>query len=274
MKQKHCDGVSLSELGTCMAMKEEQKKKLWDAYKKNKTPEIREQLIIEYANLVNLVAGRMGMYLGYTVEYDDLVGYGIFGLIDAIDKFDLTKNVKFETYASLRIRGSILDQIRKMDWVPRTLRQRQKQMDSAAAKIETKEGRPATDVEIAKELNIAEEEYSGWKSEIQLANMISLDDYLEQSGDANIEPGGSQRFEQPEKAIEKEELKQMLAEALKTLTEKECSVITLYYYEDLTLKEISQILGVSESRVSQLHSKALQKMRGKLGDSVELLALF
>lgn len=117
-----------------MAMKEEQKKKLWDAYKKNKTPEIREQLIIEYANLVNLVAGRMGMYLGYTVEYDDLVGYGIFGLIDAIDKFDLTKNVKFETYASLRIRGSILDQIRKMDWVPRTLRQRQKQMDSAAAK--------------------------------------------------------------------------------------------------------------------------------------------
>lgn len=257
-----------------MAMKEEQKKKLWDAYKKNKTPEIREQLIIEYANLVNLVAGRMGMYLGYTVEYDDLVGYGIFGLIDAIDKFDLTKNVKFETYASLRIRGSILDQIRKMDWVPKTLRQRQKQMDSAAAKIETKEGRPATDVEIAKELNIAEEEYSGWKSEIQLANMISLDDYLEQSGDANIEPGGSQRFEQPEKAIEKEELKQMLAEALKTLTEKECSVITLYYYEDLTLKEISQILGVSESRVSQLHSKALQKMRGKLGDSVELLALF
>ena len=168
-----------------MAMKEEQKKKLWDAYKKNKTPEIREQLIIEYANLVNLVAGRMGMYLGYTVEYDDLVGYGIFGLIDAIDKFDLTKNVKFETYASLRIRGSILDQIRKMDWVPRTLRQRQKQMDSAAAKIETKEGRPATDVEIAKELNIAEEEYSGWKSEIQLANMISLDDYLEQHRKSN-----------------------------------------------------------------------------------------
>lgn len=257
-----------------MAMKEEQKKKLWDAYKKNKTPEIREQLIIEYANLVNLVAGRMGMYLGYTVEYDDLVGYGIFGLIDAIDKFDLTKNVKFETYASLRIRGSILDQIRKMDWVPRTLRQRQKQMDSAAAKIEAKEGRPATDIEIAKELNIPEEEYSGWKSEIQLANMISLDDYLEQSGDTNIEPGGSQRFEQPEKAMEKEELKQMLTEAIKTLTEKECSVITLYYYEDLTLKEISQILEVSESRVSQLHSKALQKMRGKLGDSVELLSLF
>ena len=257
-----------------MAIKEEQKQKLWDEYKKNKSPDIREKLIMEYANLVNLVAGRMGMYLGYTVEYDDLVGYGIFGLIDAIDKFDLTKNVKFETYASLRIRGSILDQIRKMDWVPRTLRQRQKQIDTATAKIEADAGRPATDAEIAKELNIPEEEHTGWKSEIQLSNMLSLDDYLEQSGDSQIEPGGSQRFEQPEKAVEKDELKQMLVEAMKTLTEKECSVITLYYYEDLTLKEISRILEVSESRVSQLHSKALQKMKNKLGDSVELLSLF
>lgn len=257
-----------------MAMKDDEKKKLWDQYKKNKSPEIREKLIIEYANLVNLVAGRMGMYLGYTVEYDDLVGYGIFGLIDAIDKFDLTKNVKFETYASLRIRGSILDQIRKMDWVPRTLRQRQKQIDSMAAKIEEKEGRPATDAEIAKQLNVSEEEYNGWKSEIQLSNLISLDDYLEQGGDSQVELGGAHRFEQPEKAIEKEELKKILVKALETLTEKETSVITLYYYEDLTLKEISQILSVSESRVSQLHSRALQKMKGTLGDSVELLSLF
>lgn len=257
-----------------MAMKDDEKKKLWDQYKKNKSPEIREKLIIEYANLVNLVAGRMGMYLGYTVEYDDLVGYGIFGLIDAIDKFDLTKNVKFETYASLRIRGSILDQIRKMDWVPRTLRQRQKQIDSMAAKIEEKEGRPATDAEIAKQLNVSEEEYNGWKSEIQLSNLISLDDYLEQGGDSQVELGGTHRFEQPEKAVEKEELKKILVKALETLTEKETSVITLYYYEDLTLKEISQILSVSESRVSQLHSRALQKMKGTLGDGVELLSLF
>ena len=257
-----------------MAMKDEEKKKLWDQYKKNKSPEIREKLIIEYANLVNLVAGRMGMYLGYTVEYDDLVGYGIFGLIDAIDKFDLTKNVKFETYASLRIRGSILDQIRKMDWVPRTLRQRQKQIQSTAAKIEEKEGIPATDAEIAKQLNVSEEEYNGWKSEIQLSNLISLDDYLEQGGDSQVELGGAHRFEQPEKAVEKEELKKILVKALDMLTQKETSVITLYYYEELTLKEISQILNVSESRVSQLHSRALQKMKGMLGDSVELLSLF
>lgn len=240
---------------------------------KTKSQELREQLILEYVNLVNLVAGRMGMYLGYTVEYDDLVGYGIFGLIDAIDKFNLEKNVKFETYASLRIRGSILDQIRKMDWIPRTLRHRQRQMDNACAKLEAELGRPATDAEIASELDVTVEEYEGWKNEAQFTNLVSLDDYLEQGG-GKMEAGGSHRFEQPEQAIQKKELKKMLAEALRTLTEKECSVITLYYYEDMTLKEISQVLSVSESRVSQLHTKALQKIKVQLGDSVELLNLF
>lgn len=257
-----------------MAISESEKKKLWDKYMKTRSPEIREQLIIEYANLVNLVAGRMGMYLGYTVEYDDLVGYGIFGLIDAIDKFDLAKNVKFETYASLRIRGSILDQIRKMDWVPRTLRQRQKQMDAACVKLEGQFGRPATDQEIADELEISREEYDNWKNEAQFTNLVSLDDSLEQGGDARMDAGGSNRFDQPEQALEKQELKQMLVEALKSLTEKESSVITLYYYEDMTLKEISRVLEVSESRVSQLHTKALQKIKVQLGDSVELLKLF
>ena len=257
-----------------MAMSEAEKKKLWEKYNKTRNPELREKLILEYANLVNLVAGRMGMYLGYTVEYDDLVGYGIFGLIDAIDKFDLSKNVKFETYASLRIRGSILDQIRKMDWIPRTLRQKQKQMDSACAKLEGELGRPATDAEIAQELEITLDEYDNWKNEAQFTNLVSLDEYLEQGGDSRMDVGGSSRFEQPEKAMEKQEVKQILVEALKTLTEKESSVITLYYYEDMTLKEISRVLEVSESRVSQLHTKALQKIKVQLGDSVELLNLF
>nr|MBP3598265.1 FliA/WhiG family RNA polymerase sigma factor [Eubacterium sp.] len=255
-------------------MSEAERKKMWDQYMKKKSPEIREQLIIEYANLVNLVAGRMGMYLGYTVEYDDLVGYGIFGLIDAIDKFDLAKNVKFETYASLRIRGSILDQIRKMDWIPRTLRQKQKQMDQACVRLEGQLGRQATDAEVAKELNITLDEYEVWRNEAQYTNLVSLDDYLEQGGDGNFEATGSKRFEQPEQALEKQELKQQLMDALKTLTEKESSVITLYYYEELTLKEISKILEVSESRISQLHTKALQKIKIQLGNSVELLNLF
>ncbi|MBO5485872.1 MAG: FliA/WhiG family RNA polymerase sigma factor [Eubacterium sp.] len=254
-------------------MKESERKKLWDKYMKTKSPELREQLILEYANVVNLVAGRLSMYLGYTVEYDDLVGYGIFGLIDAIDKYDLTKNVKFETYASLRIRGAILDQIRKMDWIPRTLRQKQKRMDAAAAKLEAEYGRPATSDEIADELGITKDEYEGWKAEAEFTNMVSLDDYLEQGSEGKIETFGS-KFQQPENAVQKQELKEMLVEALKTLTDNEQKVITFYYYEELTLKEISQILNVSESRVSQLHTKALQKIKVHLGDSVDLLNLF
>lgn len=254
-------------------MKETERKKLWDKYMKTKSPELREQLILEYANVVNLVAGRLSMYLGYTVEYDDLVGYGIFGLIDAIDKYDMTKNVKFETYASLRIRGAILDQIRKMDWIPRTLRQKQKRMDEAAAKLEAANGRPATSNEIAEELGIAIEEYEGWKAEAEFTNLVSLDDYLEQGSEGRIETFGA-KFQQPENAVQKQELKEMLVEALKTLTENEQKVITFYYYEELTLKEISQILNVSESRVSQLHTKGLKKIKVQLGDAIDLLNLF
>ena len=133
-------------------MKAVDKEKLWDEYRKKPSQAVREQLIVEYAQLVKLVAGRLSMYLGHNVEYEDLVSYGIFGLIDAIDKFDMATNVKFETYASLRIRGAILDQIRKMDWIPRSLRQKQKKMDAAISKLETELGRTATDEEIAQSL--------------------------------------------------------------------------------------------------------------------------
>ena len=139
-------------------MKAIEKEKLWEEYQKNPTPKLREQLIIEYAQLVRLVAGRLSMYLGHNVEYDDLVSYGIFGLIDAIDKFNLEKNVKFETYASLRIRGAILDQIRKMDWIPRTVRQRQRKIDEAIKNIELRTGKTANDADLAKELSISEDE--------------------------------------------------------------------------------------------------------------------
>ncbi|MBO4395866.1 MAG: FliA/WhiG family RNA polymerase sigma factor [Eubacterium sp.] len=254
-------------------MKEAERQKIWDRYMRTKETELRDQLILEYINVVNLVAGRMSMYLGYTVEYDDLVGYGIFGLIDAIDKYDMAKNVKFETYASLRIRGSILDHIRKMDWVPRTLRQKQKKIDTAVTKLEMDLGRPATDEEIAEELGLTMDEYEGWRSEAELSNLISLDDYLEQGGEGRIDTLGT-RFVGPETAVEQDELKTMLTEALQNLTEKEQRVITFYYYEELTLKEISEVLEVSESRVSQLHTKALKKIRERLGDSVDLLNLF
>ena len=138
-------------------MDEAARSKLWEEYNKTKSADAREKLILEYAPLVKLVAGRLSMYLGFNVEYDDLVGYGIFGLIDAIDKFDLMKDVKFETYASLRIRGAILDQIRKMDWIPRTIRQRQKKIDAAIREIERDGGHVATDAEIAAKMQISED---------------------------------------------------------------------------------------------------------------------
>lgn len=244
--------------------------KLWSEYQKKPTPEIREQLILAYAQLVKLVAGRLSMYLGHNVEYDDLVSYGIFGLIDAIDKFDMDKNVKFETYASLRIRGAILDQIRKMDWIPRTVRQRQKKIDEAMKNVEMRTGKAATDEEIAIELGVSEDELVNWQSQLKVTNVISLNEFEEQGQEPTMEFASQNRFSQPESVIEEEELKTKLIEALELLTEKERRVIELYYYEDLTLKEISMVLEVSESRVSQLHTKALMKMRKKMGDYMEI----
>lgn len=144
-------------------MNDAARKKLWEDYARVKTPDLREKLILEYAPLVKVVAGRLSMYLGYNVEYEDLVSYGVFGLIDAIDKFDMGKEVKFETYASLRIRGAILDQIRKMDWIPRTIRQRQKQIDTAMKELEQRNGKPPTDAEIAKYMGISEDEFTDWQ---------------------------------------------------------------------------------------------------------------
>lgn len=255
-------------------MSEEEKKQLWLEYSKEQSDEIREHIIIEYVGLVKIVAGRLSMYLGYTVEYDDLIGYGTFGLIDAIDKFDYHKGVKFETYASLRIRGAILDQIRRLDWIPRTLRQKQKKMDQAYATLENRLGRVATDEEVAAELELTINEFEVWQNQTMGMSLVSLDEYLEQGSEVRVDSKTSSQFEQPEKVVEKQELKLMLEEALTFLTENERKVIVLYYYEELTLKEISQILGVSESRISQLHTKALQKMKTRLGSNVELLSIF
>ena len=255
-------------------MDEAGRKKLWTEYDKSRTPELREKIILEYAPLVKLVAGRLSMYLGYNVEYDDLVSYGIFGLIDAIDKYDYAKEVKFETYASLRIRGAILDQIRKMDWIPRTIRQKQKRIDAVCKDIETRLGRSATDEEIASELGISDDEYLEWQSQMKITNVVSLNEYMEQGAEVPAE--GNQfttaRFDSPEENIEKEELKKVLEESLEQLNKKEKKVILLYYYEDLTLKEISNVLEVSESRISQLHTRALQKMKTKMGDYMEIFA--
>ena len=240
-------------------MRAAEKDKLWESYQKNPSSELREQIILEYVPLVKVVAGRLSMYLGYNVEYDDLVGYGIFGLIDAIDKYDANKDVKFETYASLRIRGSILDHIRKMDWIPRTVRQKQKKLDEAVKRIE-----------MAQEMGISEDELIVWQSQLKITNIVSLNEYVEQGTEPVMDARNNSHFIQPEEKIQENELKKVLKDTLEFLTEKERKVIELYYYEELTLKEISKVLSVSESRISQLHTKALLKMRKKMGNYMDI----
>ena len=251
-------------------MKTAEKEKLWKSYQKDPSPELREQIILEYAPLVKVVAGRLSMYLGYNVEYDDLVGYGIFGLIDAIDKYDAGKDVKFETYASLRIRGSILDQIRKMDWIPRAVRQKQKKLDEAVKQVEMRTGKNASDEEIAVEIGISEDELAVWQSQLKVTNIVSLNEYVEQGSEPVMDARNNSHFIQPEEQIQEDELKKVLKDTLELLTEKERKVIELYYYEELTLKEISKVLGVTESRISQLHTKALLKMRRKMGSYMDI----
>lgn len=252
-------------------MKEVERQKIWEKYTKNPTQEMREQIIIEYAPLVKIVAGRLSMYMGGNVEYEDLVSYGVFGLIDAIDKFDTNKDVKFETYASLRIRGSILDQIRKMDWIPRTVRQRQRKIDEAIKSLEARTGKTPTDEMLAEELGVSGEELLSWQSQLKVTNVVSLNEFVESGNEPVMDAKGNFRFAQPEEVIAETELKRMLKDAMQLLTEKEQKVILLYYYEDLTLKEISRVLEVSESRISQLHTKALQKMKKKMGPYMNIL---
>ena len=253
-------------------MDESARERLWLDYNRTKAADLREKLILEYAPLVKIVAGRLSMYLGYNVEYDDLVSYGVFGLIDAIDKYDLNKQNRFETYASLRIRGEILDQIRKMDWIPRTVRQRQKQIDSAIREIESLTGKNASDEEIAEKIGISQDEYNEWQSQLKITNVVSLNEFMEQGSDVPNGRGSSTHFANPEERYEQNELKEVLRDSLTLLTEKERRVIELYYYEDLTLKEISVILEVSESRVSQLHTKALARMKDKMGKYMGFMA--
>ena len=251
-------------------MDEAEKNKLWETYSKTKDSSIKEKLIIEYAPLVKFVAGRLSMYLGYTVEFDDLVGYGVFGLIDAIDKFDYEKGIKFETYASLRIRGSILDQIRKMDWIPRSVRQKQKKIDAAMSSLEAKLNRSATEEELASFLELSVDELLQWLEQTNISNIASLEEFVEQGTEIGIDDSRRRKSDMPESAYEEKELKDILIKALDGLTEKERKVVELYYYEELTLKEISMVLEVSESRISQLHTRAIQKLKEKLGNHISI----
>lgn len=244
---------------------------LWKQYYAAKDPAIRETLILEYSHLIKFIAGRLNIYFGSNVEYDDLVGFGVFGLIDAIDKFDINKGVKFETYASLRIRGSIIDSIREMDWVPRSLRQKNKELEKAYWEVENELGHSASDNEIAGKLGISLDDFYKLLNEVNVTSMVSLEDFLEQNYEIGVDAPCGNIEDRPEKQAEMNELKDILGDAINKLPEKEKTVLSLYYYEELTLKEISAIMKVSESRISQLHTKAIMRLRGKLARHKALL---
>ncbi|MFZ5987413.1 MAG: FliA/WhiG family RNA polymerase sigma factor [Bacillota bacterium] len=245
---------------------------LWRQYSDTKDPAIKEKLIVEYSHIVKYVAGRLSIYFGSNVEYDDLIGYGVFGLIDAIDKFDINKGVKFETYASLRIRGSIIDSIRELDWVPRSLRQKNKELEKVYAEVENELGHSASDQEVADKLGISLEELNKLLNEVNLSSMISLEEFLEQNYEIGVTTSSVNREDRPEGYMEITELREILVDAIGKLPEKEKTVVSLYYFEDLTLKEISAIMKVSESRISQLHTKAILRLRGKLARHRSILS--
>jgi RNA polymerase sigma factor for flagellar operon FliA len=241
---------------------------LWIEYRGKRDPKIREIFVKQYAPLVKYVAGKVAVGMPHNVEFDDLVGFGVFGLLDAIDKFDPDKGVKFKTYAVTRIRGAIFDELRSIDWVPRSVRQKTKEVEEAIGALEAQLGRTATDQEIAESLGWDEQEFAKTMIKISSTSILSLNDVWF-SGDesdkvtieASIESPSSLN---PDIIVEKDEVRRVIISAINELPDKEKKILVLYYYEDLTLKEIGQVLEVTESRVSQLHTKAIMRLRAKL----------
>lgn len=235
---------------------------LWIKYMETKDKKLKKLLIENYIELVKVVSGRMYNFYGSQVEYDDILGYGVLGLIDSIDRFDLSKNVKFETYAQIRIRGEIIDNIRKLDWIPRSLRKKSKDLQDAISKLENKLGKTPSNEELANYLKVSLEEIESTLSDISTFNITSLEETILENGDYNFAEGQSSNT--PEDLYEQKEMKKILAESISKLDENEQKVISLYYYEELTYREIGYILNLSESRISQIHSKSILKIKNIL----------
>ncbi|KNF08840.1 RNA polymerase sigma factor WhiG [Gottschalkia purinilytica] len=234
---------------------------LWKMYKETNEQKYKQDLIVKYVSLVKIIAGRMYNFYAGNIEYDDLLGFGVFGLIDAIEKFDLTRDLKFETYAQIRIRGAIIDNLRKLDWVPRRIRKKSKEIEKVINILENRLGRSVTNQEIADEMKISLKEIEETLSEISTLNVISLEETLTSKGEASLETGTS---DNPEKVYENKEIKKVLSETINLLSEREKLVVSMYYFNELTYKEIGTVLNLSESRISQIHSKAIITIKNSL----------
>ena len=250
-------------------VKEVELRDLWKRYKDGGDESARERLVVAYSPLVKYVAGRMASGLPSHVEEGDLISYGLIGLIGSIERYDLDRDIKFETYAVARIRGAIIDELRSLDWVPRSVRAKARDVEKAHSQLENKLGRAPNEEEMADKLGVSVDDFRTTLLEIANSSVLALDDLWTVS-----DPDGGQvslldtirdpNAIDPEEAIDTVELKDRLADAIESLPDRERLVIALYYYEALTLREIGDVLGVTESRVSQLHTKAVLGMRSHL----------
>ena len=254
-------------------MAQDETQALWREYAKTKDQGVRDRLILTYAPLVKYVAGRLGSGLPAHVDENDLVSYGLLGLIGAIERFDPEREIKFETYAIARIKGAIIDELRALDWVPRSVRSRARDIERAIGELERKLHRAPTDEEIAEKLGVSTDDLNDSLTEIGRSSIAALDELWTISsgggGDqvALIDTLEDTQGPEPQSELAQTELKEALGEAIARLPEREKLVVTLYYYEELTLREIGEVLGVTESRVSQLHTKAILRLKARLAGS-------
>lgn len=242
---------------------------LWAQYRATGNQTFKDRLLVEYSGLVKFIAQRVAMNLPPSVELDDLVSAGIMGLIKAVEGFEPERGLKFETFATHKVRGAILDELRAMDWVPRSVRQKNRSLQKAYAELENQLGRMPYDDEVAAHLGLSSEEFEEMLSDVAPATILSLEEALPDRGDDSKSMSLLDTIEDPQgtnplKEIGYQEMKRILKDAIGQLPEKEKLVVALYHYEELTLKEIGEVLGLTESRVSQIHSKAMLKLRAKL----------
>jgi RNA polymerase sigma factor FliA len=246
----------------------------WRGYKSDASSEARDRLILHYSPLVKYVAGRVAVGLPANIEQADLISYGIFGLIDAIQKYDIDRNIKFETYAISRIRGAIIDELRAIDWVPRSVRFKAREVEKAYTTLENRLKRAPSDQEIAAELGVSDAELGHIYSQLSTISLVALDQLLSVDGEKGdrlslVETLEDTKAASPMDAFESEEMKGILTTAINKLPEREKIVVTLYYYEGLTLAQIGKVLHVTESRISQMHTKAVLALRGKIAQATQ-----
>lgn len=243
-------------------------KALWHSYRRNRDKATRDRLILTYAPLVKYVAGRLGSGLPAHVDEGDLVSYGLLGLIGAIERYDPDRDIKFETYAIARIKGAIIDELRALDWVPRSVRARAREIERSMTELESKLGRAPTDEELAGKIGITVDELEDSLTDIGRSSIAALDELWSVSGEGDqvslLDTIEDETGPRPEAALDETEMREALADAISRLPEREKLVVTLYYYEELTLREIGEVLGVTESRVSQLHTKAILRLKARL----------